>query len=61
MSDTRECEYHYCMKCLDVTPWAIIGRFRVCVQCKSELLFDDAALKTIEAISEKKGGPDKRV
>jgi hypothetical protein len=61
MSNTREYEYHYCMKCLDVTPWAIIGRFRVCTQYKTELLYDDAALKAIEAVAERRGKQEKRV
>jgi hypothetical protein len=60
MSDTKEYEHHYCMKCLEVTPWAVVGRFRICVQCETELLYDDAALKAVEAIAEKKGGPEKR-
>ncbi len=61
MSRKREYVLHYCMKCLDITRWAVIGRFRMCIQCGMELLYDDAALRAIEAVSEKKGGPEKRV
>jgi len=61
MSNIKDYERHYCMKCLEETPWAVIGRFRICTQCKTDLLYNDATLKAIEAISEKKGGPERRV